>query len=952
MCRCRRIAGSFLGAADGPFVALLGVLLLAGCDQDQTRSPYFNVAAIDAQTFFAGATIPDLILPEALGGDGPLSYALQPLPPPGLIFDPATRALSGTPTATLEATGFTYSVRDANGDTASLTFMMSVSAISADADTTQVAEWHGDGASITVSLSEPALHSVEVMLSADGTATPGGDYEFAGSGDSPPNADDNASGAGVSVVIEAGVDRAETSLAPVPDFDEEGTETIELSVASANGSRFDGRGPSVNLELLDEGAMFADAKDRLTSATFVLFNNFRQTAADYAFYFVVVNFGGVATPSTNMIARIDHRDIATGTSSETLVLWRRFRVPGLAPGAGVRGQINLPEWITTQQGPGIYTATAAVYAPDGDYFSRAGGFVDRHTLLVPDQGGNPYTCGEVGRPVMPGAADPLQPHQWNLENVGQAAFALSGGVSGEDLRMTGTLAQGPTGRGVEIAIVDTGLEVCHPELRDNASPEASHNFNVAAWPGAVATDPFNPSASGDHGTGVAGLAAATANNGIGIRGVAPDAQLRGYNYLSAFDRSDDPTILLDALGSSASEPDSTGVDIFNMSYGFLHGLQGNASRTLVEALSHGVTDLRAGLGALYVKAAGNGFRYCFAMRRQYTFANREDPYRPNDAVGCSSANSDYNNNLPQLIVVGAFNAHGKRASYSGAGANLWVTAPAGESDGRSPAMVTTDQAGPYRGAEVDDDEVDPGFDATDPHGDYRKTFSGTSSAVPNTSGAIALLLETQPELTWRDVKHILARTARKIDPDVEPVRIAFGNRPAVLRHGWITNGAGYHFHNWYGFGAVNVDAAVEMARTLAPGGLGELTQAEFTHEGSVSIPDNDGGGATQTLTVSGVSETANIEAVRLILRATHNFPNDLGVTLVSPAGTESIVNPVYNDALTADPGGFRDWSLLTNAFYGESPNGEWTVRVIDAAPGDAGSLDGWTVEFWLGEHPE
>ena len=107
----------------------------------------------------------------------------------------------------------------------------------------------------------------------------------------------------------------------------------------------------------------------------------------------------------------------------------------------------------------------------------------------------------------------------------------------------------------------------------------------------------------------------------------------------------------------------------------------------------------------------------------------------------------------------------------------------------------------------------------------------------------------------------------------------------------------------------------------------------------MAIPDNDGDGASQTLTVSGVSESADIKAVELIIRATHDFPNDLGVTLVSPAGTESIVNPIYNDALTSDPGGFRDRSLLSNAFYGESPNGDWTLRVIDAAPGDVGSLD-------------
>ena len=929
-------------------LTLLAVLLLTGCEPPPHQMLRFGTVTIEPQVYFQGASIPKLTLPGANGGEEPRRYALNPPPPAGLTFDAVAHALSGTPTETLEATEFTYTVRDADNATVSLKFTMSVSAISLDAGATELAEWNEPGVAITVALSEPPPRDVAVTLAGGGSAILGGDYEFPGASASYAG----VSNAGARVVIEAGTDNATATLESIPDFDEEGTESIDISVASANGSRFERSAPSVSLELLDEGAMFADAKDRLTSAVFVLFNNFRQTGTDYEFHFSVINFGAVRTPSTTMIARINYEDFAPGTLLGAPLVFRRFRVPELPPGAGVRGRINLPNWIQIRWGPGIYTATAIVYAPRGDYFSRAGGFLDRHSLLVPERGGNPFACQKVSRAVSPGADDPLRPHQWNLENTGQAALALAGGVAGEDLGMTETLADGPTGRGVEVAVVDTGLEICHPDLRDNVTPGASYNFNSEAWPRSVATDPFNPTASGDHGTSVAGLIAATANNGIGIRGVAPGARVRGYNFLSAFDRGRDSTILLDSLGASKSEPDSASVHIFNMSYGFLHGLQGNSSRPLVDVVTDGVTNLRDGRGALYVKAAGNGYRYCFALRRQYTFANRDAPYRPNDAVGCSSASADYNNNLPQLITVGAFNAHGNRASYSAAGANLWVTAPAGETNPVEPAMVTTDQAGPHRGADNNTGVIDLEDNAVDPHGDYRSTFAGTSAATPNIAGAIALLLETQPDLTWRDVKHILARTARMIDPDVEPVRIAFGDKPAVLRHGWITNAAGYNFHNWYGFGAVSVDAALDMARTITPDSLGELTGMEFRHEGSVAIPDNDGGGASQTQTVSGVSETANIEAVELILQATHDFPNDLGVTLISPAGTESIVNPIYNDALTSDPGGFRDWSLLTNAFYGESPNGDWTLRVIDAAPGDVGSLDGWTLKFSLGEHPE
>ena len=792
-----------------------------------------------------------------------------------------------------------------------------------------------------------SLPSGLTFNAASGTADLGGDYELADS--EAPDSDRTGS---IQVVIPAGAKSAATTVQSIRDFDEEGTESIDIHVESANGSRFNASRPSLSLELLDEGAMFADAKDRLTSATLVLFDKFRQTGSDYEFHFAVLNLGAAAVPSTTLLTRIHFEDFAPAQLIGRPLVSRRLRVPELRPGYFVEGILRLPNWLQIRWGPGIYNASATMFAPpEGDFFSPRGGFVDRTSFLIPRGRANPYTCQEFSRHVTPGAEDPLLREQWNLNNTGQTAFALFGGEPGEDLGMTGTLADGPTGRGVEIAIVDTGFEICHPDLGDNVSAAASYNFNTEAWPRSTATNPSNPSASGDHGTSVAGLIAATANNGIGIRGVAPGARIRGYNMLSAFGRDMDRTIMFDSLGASTKYPDSTRVDIFNMSFGTLLGRQGNASEQLLAVIENGVTNLRDGRGALYVKAAGNNFRLCLALDRLHHFADDEQPpYSPNDELGCGSANSDIYNNLPHAIAVGGFNARGKRSSYSSTAANLWVSAPAGESSLVDPSMVTTDQAGPHRGA--DSGTIDLDNNPVDPDGDYRSTFTGTSAAAPNTSGAIALLLDTQPELTWRDVKHILARTARKIDPGIEPVRIAFGGKPAVLRHGWIANAAGYNFHNWYGFGAVSVDAAVELARTITPDNLGELTSMEFEHEGSVAVPDNDGDGASQTLTVSGVSESADIEAVELIIRATHDFPNDLGVILVSPAGTESIVNPIYNDALTSDPGGFRDWSLLSNAFYGEYPNGDWTLRVIDAAPGDVGSLDGWTLKFSLGEHPE
>lgn len=244
-----------------------------------------------------------------------------------------------------------------------------------------------------------------------------------------------------------------------------------------------------------------------------------------------------------------------------------------------------------------------------------------------------------------------------------------------------------------------------------------------------------------------------------------------------------------------------------------------------------------------------------------------------------------------------------------------------------------------------------GLDAVNnPHGNYVSTFNGTSAAAPNASGAIALLLATEPELTWRDVKYILAKTARQIDADIERVQYLVGGTVYVAQLPWTTNAAGYRFHNWYGFGAVAVDDALELAASHTPDSLGAFVETDtFEQAEAVSIPDNDGAGVTQMLTVEDLAGDANIEAVTLHVDITHPQTNDLGIHLTSPSGTESILNPIFNDALAGNAD--LNWDLLSNAFYGESPNGDWILRVVDAAAEDDGTLNEWSLTFALGTHP-
>ena len=655
----------------------------------------------------------------------------------------------------------------------------------------------------------------------------------------------------------------------------------------------------------------------------------------------VFNWGAASTASDTLTLVL-----ATDPSFTPALRRVSRRVPALQP----KGSYSLTIRLSLRTLPaGTYFVLAEMPVQSSELAGRSYTNSDRVGFTIDGMDPIRQRCTEPGRGGSPNVVDPLYRHQWHLRNTGQTAFAESGGSRNQDLRLGVILSRGPFGDGVKVAVVDTGLETCHPDLAASIEIDASYNFNAplaaaddaeAAWPAAETADPFNVHTTGDHGTSVAGLIAAQARNGIGGRGVAPGARLRGYNMLNALDY--DTGVFLDAMGASFMAPDSSDVDVFNMSFGSL-GYPASAGLAEEALFAYGVRRLRGGLGAVYVKGAGNGFGECGAIH---------DPL--NDQIGCSSANGDDVNNLPYMIVVGGLDANGQRASYASAGANLWISAPAGEFGVFSPAMLTTDQAGSELGYGVTYGDGIAGRADVNPYGDYTSLFNGTSSATPNATGVVAILLDANPELTWRDVKHILADTARSVDPSVGAVTATFGGVSRVVQDRWVRNGAGYRFHNWYGFGGVHANAAWRVARRYVPGSLGPARRTGWFNAsgGTVAIPDNDGGGAEQSLAVAGMSDTANIEAVILEVRIDHPFPHDVGIELTSPAGTRSVVNPVYNDVLALDrTGAPLTWRLLSNAFYGEGLNGDWTISLFDGAEEDTGTLNRWRLRFHYGEHP-
>src|SRR5262249_46661698 len=123
------------------------------------------------------------------------------------------------------------------------------------------------------------------------------------------------------------------------------------------------------------------------------------------------------------------------------------------------------------------------------------------------------------------------------------------------------------------------------------------------------------------------------------------------------------------------------------------------------------------------------------------------------------------------ITVGSIDSDGYVSSYSNPGVNLLVVAPTG--------IPTTDLTG------NDGFKEKVANNAAYPSGNYDPWFGGTSAATPVVTGVVALMLQANPELGWRDVKEILSMSARHVGSNYG----AGPNRAEGEFHDWFFNGA-------------------------------------------------------------------------------------------------------------------------------------------------------------------
>lgn len=462
--------------------------------------------------------------------------------------------------------------------------------------------------------------------------------------------------------------------------------------------------------------------------------------------------------------------------------------------------------------------------------------------------------------------DPLIAEQWHLKFQNQANVVAGTDVNIENAWQYGT-TNGVKGTGITVGIIDDGLQTAHPDFVGNINTDIDKDWNSND------NDP-NPGNANHHGTSCAGNVAARGNNSLGVCGTAPEATLVGMRLTAGSTN--------DTTESEAMAYRNDVIQIKNNSWGPNDtGVLLQEPEALTKAaFATATTSGRNNRGTIFLWAGGNG------------------------ALDDDNSNYDGYANSIYTIAVGAFDSKSRRAEYSERGSNLVITAP---SDGAvDAALITTvDRTG------------NVGYNtASGAAGDYAVDFGGTSSATPTAAGIVALMLQKNPNLGWRDVQEILIRTAKKVNPGETE---------------WANNSAGYHFNHNYGAGLIDATAAVDASATWV-NRAARVAPVVSTQSGlSVPIPDDNVNGATRTFVIAG---NMRVEQVTMKVSITHNYRGDLAISLISPSGLVSQLSEVHADSNN----NYSDWTFSSVRHWGELAQGTWTLKVVDGDAGTSGTL--------------
>ncbi|RXM36986.1 Proprotein convertase subtilisin/kexin type 5 [Acipenser ruthenus] len=372
--------------------------------------------------------------------------------------------------------------------------------------------------------------------------------------------------------------------------------------------------------------------------------------------------------------------------------------------------------------------------------------------------------------------------------------------------------------------------------RSTLSSRGTHNF--------ISMEPETPvkafaNEGARHGTRCAGEVAASANNSHCTVGIAYNAKIGGVRMLDG-----DVTDMVEAKSLSL-QPQH--IDIYSASWGPDDDgktVDGPASLAR-QAFENGIRLGRKGRGSIFVWASGNGGR-------------------SRDHCSCDG----YTNSI-YTISISSTAESGKKPWYlEECSSTLTTTYSSGESYDRK--IITTDLR----------------QRCTDSH-------TGTSASAPMAAGIIALALEANPFLTWRDVQHIIVRTSRA------------GHLSAP---DWKTNAAGYKVSHLYGFGLMDAEAMVQEAERWKAVPTQHICVESADRQIRTIRPENV---VRSVYKAPGCADNSNhhviyLEHVVVRITITHHRRGDLSIYLTSPSGTKSQLLANRTCVSECPSGFFRD----------------------------------------------
>ncbi|XP_035729169.1 furin-like protease 1 isoform X1 [Vespa mandarinia] len=422
--------------------------------------------------------------------------------------------------------------------------------------------------------------------------------------------------------------------------------------------------------------------------------------------------------------------------------------------------------------------------------------------------------------------------------------------NGLDMNVQNAWAEGITGSGVVVTILDDGLEKDHPDLYKNYDPQASYDVNSHD------EDPmprYDLVDSNRHGTRCAGEVAATANNTVCAVGVAFGAGVGGVRMLDG-----DVT---DAVEARSLSLNPQHIDIYSASWGpdddgkTVDGPGELATRAFIE----GITKGRNGKGSIFVWASGNGGR-------------------DHDNCNCDG----YTNSIWTLSISSA-TENGLVPWYSEACSSTLATTYSSGSTGEK-QVVTTDL-----------------------HHQCTSSHTGTSASAPLAAGICALALEANRDLTWRDMQHIVVRTAK----------------PANLKApDWVTNGVGRNVSHSFGYGLMDATAMVRLARRWRTVPEQHKCEVSAPHSGRAIPPKSQLVLDLHVKECSGVNFLEHVQA-KVSLMALRR--GDLQIQLTSPQGTKSTL--LAKRPHDVSKAGFNQWPFMSVHTWGERPHGTWKLEI-------------------------